>query len=97
MKKINLYEESESKYFYESRYLKWYMEDWPQEKKERIIELIEALKFKKYGEILDFWCWNGVFSNLLKSILPNWKIYGCDISETAIKNASLRFPNCIFF
>jgi hypothetical protein len=30
------------------------MEDWPQEKKERIIELIEALKFKKYGEILDF-------------------------------------------
>ena len=30
------------------------MEDWPQEKKERIIELIEMLKFKESGEILDF-------------------------------------------
>lgn len=97
MKKINLYEENESRYFYESRYLKWYMEDWPQEKKERIIELIEMLKFKESGEILDFWCWNGIFSNLLKSRLPNWTVYGCDISETAIKNASQRFPECIFF
>lgn len=97
MKQINLNIEEDSKEFYDSRYSKNYMDGWPIEKKLRIIEVIKSLNFPECGEVLDFGCGNGVFSDVIKDALPSWTVYGCDISETAIQNASKRFLNCIFF
>ncbi|MFA4942497.1 MAG: class I SAM-dependent methyltransferase, partial [Patescibacteria group bacterium] len=97
MSQFNLKDESNSKEFYESRYLDGYMDDWPTEKKLRITEIIKSLNLPETGEALDFGCGNGVFSEVLKKSLPSWKIYGCDISETAILNAAKKLPNCTFF
>lgn len=86
-----------SKTFYDDRYLKGYMEEWPTKKKLRISRIIKSLHLPEYGEALDFGCGNGVFSDVLKKALPHWNVYGCDISKTAIQNASKRFPNYHFF
>lgn len=97
MGQINLTKKEDSKRFYETRYLNNYMFDWPIQKKNKIIEVIKSLELPINGEALDFGCGNGVFSQLLKEILPDWNVYGCDISEVAVNNAMKRFPNCIFF
>ncbi len=97
MTQLNLNNEKDSKEFYEVRYSDNYMEEWPIEKKLRIIEIIKCLNLPSHGDALDFGCGNGVFSDVLKKALPHWHIYGCDISETAIKNAAKRFPECTFF
>ncbi|MFA6518490.1 MAG: class I SAM-dependent methyltransferase [Candidatus Shapirobacteria bacterium] len=97
MKQLNLNNEKDSKEFYESRYSKNYMDDWPIEEKLRIIEIIKLLNFPEKGQALDFGCGQGIFSDVLKHVLPNWTICGCDISETAIQIASKRFPKCKFF
>ncbi|KJR40670.1 Methyltransferase type 12 domain protein [Candidatus Magnetoovum chiemensis] len=39
------------------------------------------------GNGLDFGCGNGVFTKVLKTALPGWNIYGCDLSDVAIENA----------
>lgn len=83
--------------FYNDRYTKGYMEDWPIEKKQRIIKIIKNLNLPDYGEALDFGCGNGVFTEVIKEALPQWCVYGCDISNKAIQNASKRFKKCIFF
>jgi SAM-dependent methyltransferase len=73
------------------------MEDWPEEKKQRIREIINSLNFPREGKALDFGCGNGVFTAVLKESLPHWEIHGCDISEVAIENAKERNPQCFFF
>lgn len=93
----NLYTFKDSKIFYEDRYSKGYMEEWPIEKKQRIIDIIKSLNLPDYGQALDFGCGNGVFTDVIKEALPQWLVYGCDISNKAIKNASKRFPRCVFF
>lgn len=93
----NLYDEKDSKKFYEDRYSKGYMEEWPIEKKQRVFKLIKHLNLPERGECLDFGCGNGVFTDVIKEALPQWNVYGCDISAKAIQNASKRFPRCIFF
>lgn len=94
---LDLHVEKDSKFFYEDRYSKGYMEEWPIEKKQRVFEVIKDLNLPEYGEALDFGCGNGVFTDVLRAVLPKWKIYGNDISELAISNAIKRFPECIFF
>lgn len=93
----NLHDERESNEFYEVRYSEGYMEDWPIEKRKRVLEFIKNLNLPDQGEALDFGCGNGIFTDLLKEALPKWIICGCDISEIAIQNASKRFPRCNFF
>lgn len=93
----NLYSAKDSKEFYEDRYSKGYMEEWCIEKKQRIIEVIKSLDLSEYGEALDFGCGNGVLTDVIKDALPWWDVYGCDISDIAIQNASKRFPMCRFF
>jgi len=73
------------------------MEDWPTDKKRRVYELIKEIHLPDKGTALDFGCGNGVFTDLIKEALPNWDVYGCDISENAINNAKERFKNCSFF
>jgi cyclopropane fatty-acyl-phospholipid synthase-like methyltransferase len=83
--------------FYEQRYSQGYMEEWPIEKKQKIVELIQSLQLPQKGEALDFGCGNGVLTEIVRQALPGWTIYGTDISETAINNAKSRYPMCTFF
>jgi SAM-dependent methyltransferase len=92
-----LYKKEIAKNFYEERYEKGYMDEWPQEKKERIFDIIRNFNLPQKGLALDFGCGNGVFSEVLKKALPGWEIFGCDISENAIVNAKNRCPDCTFF
>jgi SAM-dependent methyltransferase len=87
----------ESKKFYDSRYANAYMDDWEQKKKQRVIDILKKLNLPKKGQALDFGCGNGVWTNLLKDVLPQWKVYGTDISTVAIKNAQNRYTNLNFF
>jgi SAM-dependent methyltransferase len=93
-----LYDEKIAHEFYEDRYRRGYMEEWPVEKKERVAEIIRALLLPESGEALDFGCGNGVFTAILREALPQgWKVYGSDISTQAIANARSRYPSCNFF
>jgi SAM-dependent methyltransferase len=83
--------------FYDKRYQDGYMEEWDDIKKNRVIDLLQSLNLPEYGKALDFGCGNGVFTNVIKKALPNWQIYGVEISPTAVRNASLKFPECKFF
>lgn len=87
----------DSKTFYEDRYKRGYMEQWPKDKKNRVLEVFRSLSLPKEGEALDFGCGNGIFTAILKKALPHWKIYGCDLSQIAVKNAKNRYQDCIFF
>lgn len=82
---------------YESRYQEGYMESWDESKKNKIIEIFKSLDLPEQGNLLDFGSGNGVFTILLKKILPKWNIYGFEISTTALRNAKEAFPNCTFF
>ena len=95
--KRKLYNKKESVSFYEKRYVEGYMEGWPVEKKQRINQIIQDLGLPSKGKALDFGCGNGILTEIIREALPDWEIYGVDISKTAIQNAKLWFPNCIFF
>lgn len=82
---------------YESRYQEGYMESWDESKKNKIIEIVKTLNLSEEGSLLDFGSGNGVFTILLKSILPKWKVYGFEISQTALSNAKKSITNCTFF
>lgn len=82
--------------FYEERYNDGYMDEWPQWKKLRIIELIQQLNLPKQGKALDFGCGRGIFTQVIKQALPNWEVTGCDISPTALADASKKFPHLRF-
>jgi len=72
------------------------MDDWPESKKKRLIELIQKIGLPSNGKALDFGCGNGVFSEVLQRALPGWEIFGSDISPTALQNASNRYPGVYF-
>ena len=97
MNNIDLYDKNTSKYFYDNRYAKNYMNEWPTAKKKRIIDVIQYLNLPKNGDCLDFGCGNGVITDILSKSLPLWNVYGCDISKNAIRNASKRFSRLSFF
>jgi len=92
-----LYDRTASVDFYEKRYSHGYIEDWPVETKRKIITIFQNLPFPQEGEILDFGCGNGVLTEILQQVLPNWRVYGTDVSKTAIYNARSWFPRCTFF
>ena len=94
---FNLYDSKSSLKFYEERYSGDYMRDWPESKKKKVTQIIKEINLPAYGEALDFGCGNGVFTEVIRTCLPNWKVYGTDISSNAINNAKRRFPDCIFF
>lgn len=100
MRKIvtsDLYDKKVSEKFYEERYESGYMEDWPDEKKQKIYDVIQELNLPESGEALDFGCGNGVLTDVLKQALPSWTIYGTDLSTNAINYANKHYTNCIFF
>lgn len=83
--------------FYEARYEKGYMEEWDDPKKIKVREVLQGLGLPRQGKALDFGCGNGVFTNIIKEVLPEWDVYGVEISQTAVQNATLKFPHCTFF
>ncbi len=91
-----LYDLDRSIEFYDSRYEHGYMEDYPADVKERIFGIIRDLGLPEQGEALDFGCGNGVLTDVIRQALPSWKIFGTDLSATAISNARARFPGCTF-
>lgn len=94
---LNLNDQAATLKFYEDRYGSGYMEEWPEDKKQRILEVVKSLNLPEKGEALDFGCGNGVFTSILKKALPAWNVYGLDISSVAVNNAKSRYPECIFF
>ena len=82
--------------FYDQRYSKGYMEEWPPKQKQRVFKLIRELNLPETGEVLDFGCGNGEFTVVLKQALPGWNVTGVDISSVAIENAQKRCPGCSF-
>jgi 2-polyprenyl-3-methyl-5-hydroxy-6-metoxy-1,4-benzoquinol methylase len=55
----------------------------------RLKRVTEFLKLRK-GKLLDIGCGGGMLTEALQEYYPNVKIYGCDISSTAIKYAKER-------
>lgn len=96
-KTSDLYDQRQSVGFYEDRYERGYMEEWPVEKKRKIFEVIQELQLPAKGEALDFGCGNGVLTEIIRQALSSWKIFGTDISKIAISNAKSRYPDCTFF
>lgn len=83
--------------FYDKRYKNGYMEEWDDIKKDKVREVISMLDLPAKGKALDFGCGNGVFTNIIKKVLPEWEVYGVEISAIAVSNARIKFPECIFF
>jgi SAM-dependent methyltransferase len=97
-KTSQLYDMQRSREFYEERYGHGYMDEWSLEKKQRIFEVIRSLDLPERGDALDFGCGNGVLTEVVRQALPTaWKIYGTDLSSTAVENARVRYPACVFF
>lgn len=82
--------------FYDKRYQEGYMEAWDKGKIEKIKDTLRSMSLPSAGKALDFGCGNGVLTGILKEILPDWEIWGTDISETALQNARKRLPTCHF-
>lgn len=94
----SLYDRKTSQAFYEERYAHDYMAAWPNETKQRVFELIRGIELPGTGEALDYGCGNGILTDVVRQALPSgWKVYGTDISATAIENARKHYPSCAFF
>jgi SAM-dependent methyltransferase len=82
--------------YYDERYRRGYMSDWPAEKCQRVAALIAQLSLPACGRALDFGCGAGVFTRVLQSALPGWEIHGTDISADAVAMAAKALPGCQF-
>jgi trans-aconitate methyltransferase len=91
-----LYDKSRSVDFYEERYEQGYMDEWPAERKRRLIEVIRELPLPAHGDALDFGCGNGVLTEVVRQALPGGNVWGTDLSATAVQNARSRYPRCEF-
>jgi SAM-dependent methyltransferase len=73
---------------YDDLYSSWYMNDWPQWKKDRLLSILKTLSLPETGRALDYGCGSGVFTRWLKEVLPGWEVVGTDISEVGMKQAA---------
>jgi SAM-dependent methyltransferase len=73
------------------------MGHWSSFDKKRLQELISSLRLPEHGTALDFGCGRGIFTQVIASALPGWKIFGCDISSEAVESARRNSPGITFF
>ncbi len=97
MPDLNLTDKETAVEFYDKRYEEGYMEEWDDNKKKKVKEVILSLNLPAKGRALDFGCGNGVFTNILKQLLPQWDVFGVEISTIAVYNARKKFSECSFF
>ena len=83
--------------FYDERYAKGYLEEWPERQLQRIDRLVRELDLPLRGRALDFGCGTGVFTAVLKNALPGWELHGLEISSVAVRRARDCLPECTFF
>ena len=83
--------------FYDARYEEGYMEEWDELKKSKVKEVLLQLNLPQKGNALDFGCGNGVFTRIIKDVLPQWEVYGVEISKIAVANAQKKHKDCVFF
>jgi SAM-dependent methyltransferase len=96
--KYNLNSKNDSTKFYENLYQNGYMEEWPLEKKKRILSLLKNVRgVPEHCIALDYGCGNGILTNLIKENFPDWMVIGVDISQEAISNARRNYAKCSFF
>jgi SAM-dependent methyltransferase len=95
MANINV-EPERAREFYDARYLEGYMDDWPAWKKQRVADLLRALALPSTGKVLDFGCGTGVFTEVIKAVLPAWQVFGTELSDVALQLARRRLPDCRF-
>ncbi len=91
-----LYDRDRAVEFYEARFEQGYMDEWPAERKRRLVEVIRRLPLPAAGRALDFGCGNGVLTDVVRQALPDWEVCGVDISACAVRNARSRYPLCEF-
>lgn len=91
-----LYDKKKSVEFYEARYESGYMDEWPPERKRRLIGIIAGLGLPEHGDALDFGCGQGVLTDVVRQALPGWNIVGTDLSAKAVAIARERYPLCTF-
>lgn len=96
-KKRDLRDANVAREFYEDRFDRGYMDDWPAWRKDRIRDLLRTLDLPATGCALDFGCGTGVFTQVLHEALPEWEVWGVDVSERAIALARARHSSCRFF
>ena len=94
---VDLHNKDTAVAFYDKRYEEGYMEEWDDLKKNKVREVIAQLNLPSQGKALDFGCGNGVFTNIIKELLPEWEVCGVEISKVAVQNAAGKFKDCIFF
>jgi 2-polyprenyl-3-methyl-5-hydroxy-6-metoxy-1,4-benzoquinol methylase len=94
---MDLYNQKGSKAYYENAYTGDYMDEWEDDTKYRIIEVINGLNLSNEGTALDFGCGAGVLTDVIRQALPGYKVYGTDISENAINKAKIYYDKCTFF
>jgi SAM-dependent methyltransferase len=101
---LDLHNKEASAQYYDGRYSRKvgflsseYMAEWNEEKKERVFDLIRKLNLPARGEALDFGCGSGVLTELIREALPQYKVYGTDLSHKALDRARERYPRCAFF
>lgn len=82
--------------FYDDRYARGYMDDWPARKLERVRQAVAELGLRAAGTAVDFGCGNGVFTRVLAEALPSWRIVGVEISRTAVEQARRSVTGCAF-
>jgi SAM-dependent methyltransferase len=82
--------------FYDDRFQRGYMDEWPEAKRQRVRALIRQLPLPATGRALDFGCGVGAFTRVLHEALPGWEIEGTDLSGNAIEIASRNLPECNF-
>jgi SAM-dependent methyltransferase len=63
----------------------------------KIIDLIKQHQFSSVCKILEVGCGLGFFTQQLKSHLPSSIVSGSDVSDAAVRRASLLFPDTCFF
>ena len=73
-----------------------WMDFWPEDKKQRVINLIRDTGIGPRGRVLEYGCGVGVFAEALKHAIPSLDVHGCDISDIGVQKAAARCPDVRF-
>jgi SAM-dependent methyltransferase len=85
-----------AKQHYDQLYDQGYMEGAEPVTVNALRKIFKVCPFPQEGTALDYGCGSGAYTGFLKEMLPRWKIYGADISETALTKAKNKFPDVSF-